>query len=101
VEITLNIPDEVARRVVSEGKDPARVALEALALESYRAERLSESALREMLGFETRMEVHAFLKQHGVYLHYDVSDLEQDQATAERLRARTQEAKDSREPRQG
>src|ERR1700680_3523503 len=86
VEITLNIPDELARQVTPEGGDPARVALEALALKGYRAERLSESAVRQMLGFETRMEVHAFLKQHGVYLHYDLADLEQDQATAEKLR---------------
>jgi len=90
VEITLNIPDELARQVTSEGKDPARVALEALALEGYRTERLSESAVRRMLGFDTRIEVHAFLKQHGVYLQYDVADLEQDQVTAEKLRGRLQ-----------
>jgi Uncharacterised protein family (UPF0175) len=76
MEITLHIPDELARLVASEGQDPARVALEALALEGYRTERLSESDLRRMLGFETRLEVHAFLKEHGVYLHYDLSDLE-------------------------
>jgi hypothetical protein len=91
VEITLNIPDELARQVTPEGGDPARVALEALALEGYRAERLSESAVRQMLGFETRMEVHAFLKKHGVYLHYDLADLEQDKLTAEKLRERLQD----------
>ena len=91
MEITLNIPDELARQVTSEGKDPARVALEALALESYRSELLSESAVRQMLGFETRVEVHDFLKQHGVYLHYDVADLEQDQVTAQKLRERLQD----------
>jgi predicted HTH domain antitoxin len=88
VEIILNIPDELARQVTSEGKDPAQVALDALAVEGYRTGRLSESAVRRMLGFETRMEVHAFLKQHGVYLHYDVADLEQDQGVAEKLRER-------------
>jgi hypothetical protein len=95
VEITLKIPDELARQVASEGKDPARVALEALALEGYRTERLSESAVRQMLGFETRMEVHAFLKQHGVYLHYGVADLEQDQVTAEKMRGRLQDERTS------
>jgi Uncharacterised protein family (UPF0175) len=65
VEITVNIPDEFARQVTPEGSDPARVALEALALEGYRAERLSESAVRQMLGFEARMEVHAFLNSMG------------------------------------
>lgn len=88
MQITLNIPDQLARQVASEGQDPARVALEALALEGYRSERLSESAVRQMLGFETRMEVHAFLKHHGVYLHYDVADLGQDTATAKKLRSK-------------
>ena len=88
MEITLNIPDELARQVTSEGSDPARVALEVLALEGYRSEQLSQSAVRQMLGFETRMEVHAFLKQHAVYLHYDIADLEQDRVTAEKLRGR-------------
>ncbi len=59
MQIALNIPDELARQVALEGRDPARVALEALALEGYGAE-LSESAVRQMLGFQTRMEVHAF-----------------------------------------
>ena len=88
MEITLKIPDELAQRVASEGKEPARVALEALALEGYRTERLSESAIRQMLGFDSRIQVHAFLKEHGVPLHYDISDLERDRKTAERRRAK-------------
>lgn len=95
MEITLKIPDELALKVASEGRDPARVALEALALEGYRAELLSESAVRQMLGFDSRMEVHAFLKEHGVYLHYDVADLEQDRVTAEKLRGRLQDERAS------
>jgi hypothetical protein len=35
MEITLSIPAELARQVPSQGKQPARVALEALALEGY------------------------------------------------------------------
>ncbi|MGD0842310.1 MAG: UPF0175 family protein [Candidatus Acidiferrales bacterium] len=101
MEITLKIPDDLARQVASKGKDPARVALEALALEGYRTGLMSESAVRQMLGFETRIDVHAFLKQHGVYLHYDVADLEQDQATAEQLRAKLQHEESSRNPRLG
>jgi hypothetical protein len=95
MEITLNIPDELARQVTPEGQDPARVALEALALEGYRTELLSESAVRQMLGFETRLEVHAFLKQHRVFLHYDLGDLEQDQATSQKARAKLLDENDS------
>jgi len=86
VEIKINIPDETAQQLASAGKDPARAALEALALEGYREELLGESAVRQMLGFATRTEVHAFLKQHGVYLHYDQSDLEHDRLAAQRFR---------------
>jgi hypothetical protein len=37
-----------------------------------------------LLGFGTRMEVHGFLKEHGVYLHYTMEDLEHDMAEAKR-----------------
>ncbi len=90
MEITFNIPNELAHQVAPEGKDPARVALEALALEGYRTELLSESAVRQMLGFQSRIEVHTFLKKHRVYLHYDVSDLNQDEETARRVRSKLQ-----------
>lgn len=86
MQITLNIPDELATQLVPVGKDPGRAALEALAIEGYRTEQLSESDIRQLLGFETRMEVHAFLKEHGAYLHYSLEDLEQDRVSA--LRAR-------------
>jgi hypothetical protein len=101
VEIILNIPDKLARQVASAGKDPACVALEALALEGYRAERLSESDVRQMLGFESRIQVHAFLKEHGVHLHYDISDLDRDRLTSERLRAKRSGPAATSEPRLG
>jgi hypothetical protein len=63
MEITLHIPDEIARQVDCEETDVARVALEALAIEGYRAEKLSETAVKRMLGFDSRLQVHAFLKE--------------------------------------
>jgi hypothetical protein len=95
MEITLNIADELARQVTPERQDPARVAQEALALEGDRTELLLESAVRQMLGFETRMEVHAFLKQHRVYLHCDLTDLEQDQGTGQNTREKLRSEKAS------
>ncbi len=38
-----------------------------------------------MLGFESRFEVHAFLKQHNTYLNYTQADLEHDLAVARNL----------------
>ena len=86
VQITLDIPDEFAAQMIADSKDLSRTALEALALEAYRTERLSESEIRQLLGFETRMEVHAFLKEHGAYLHYSLEDLEHDRESAQRMK---------------
>ncbi len=78
MDVQLQIPDDVARILQSEQPDLSRAALEALALEGYRSERLSETQVRRLLGFRTRMQVHAFLKAHSVYLNYSIHELEQD-----------------------
>ena len=91
MEVTLNIPDELAAQIISEGKDPSRSALEALALEGYRTEHISEAEIRRLLGFETRMEVHAFLKEHSAFLHYSREDADSDLETARRVRAKLQQ----------
>lgn len=101
MEVTLHIPDDIAKQLSATRADVPRRVLEAIALEGYRAEQLSESAVRQMLGFETRMEVHAFLKQHGVYLHYDVEDLERDEVTAQGFREKLREEKVSGKTRPG
>ena len=78
--ITLTLPEDIAQHLAALGEDPARAALEALALEGYRSATLSEEQIRRMLGFETRMEVHAFLKEHHVHLNYTTADLKDDLA---------------------
>jgi predicted HTH domain antitoxin len=94
--ITVEIPEGLLDRVVRAGQDPACAALEAIALEGYRSDRLSEADIRELLGFETRMEVHGFLKEHGVFLHYTEEDLEHDCAVARQAadRVRTERSVD-------
>jgi predicted HTH domain antitoxin len=78
MDVQLQIPDDVARIIQIEQPDLSRAALEALALEGYRSERLSEAQVRRMLGFRTRMQVHAFLKAHNVHLNYSTDELEKD-----------------------
>ena len=88
MQVTLTIPDDLAAQFAADGKDPARVALEALAVEGYRARHLSENEVRVMLGYGTRMQVHALLKEHDVYLNYSMSDLEQDIAASQESQVR-------------
>jgi hypothetical protein len=45
--------------------------------------------------------VHAFLKEHGVHVHYDLSDLDRDRVTSERLRAKRSGPETTGEPRLG
>lgn len=97
MQITLDIPDEMGRQIAGSAESLSRAALEALALEGYRTERLTESEICTLLGFETRMQVHAFLKAHNCFLHYTVADLEQDRQSAERTRTKRRSSGESQE----
>lgn len=85
MEVTLHIPDDVARRLASSGHDLSRRALEAFSLEEFKAGRLTEAQLRQLLGFETRDAVDGFLKAHEVWLSYTKEDLERERAALKRL----------------
>jgi predicted HTH domain antitoxin len=77
--------EDIAEQLQAQWRDPPRHALEAIAAEGYRSGALSEEEARRVLGYETRTQVHAFLKEHGVPLHYTSSDLEEDRQTLSRL----------------
>ena len=83
--ITLNLPEDIAKELSGQGTDLNQAALESLALEGYRSGHLSEEQVRRLLGFDSRFEVHAFLKQHNTYLNYTEADLESDLAVARSL----------------
>ena len=83
MEVAIHLPDDVAAAMP--WKDVSRHVVEQIALEGYREGWLSEEQVRRLLGYETRLDVHGFLKEHGVYLRYTVEDLERDRATHERL----------------
>ena len=78
MQITLELPEDIADRLGGDGNDPSRTALEGLALEGYRRGLLSESQVRRLLTCGTRYEVHGFLKEHSVPLRYTEQDLEND-----------------------
>lgn len=87
MQITLELPEDIALGLESKWKDLPRAALESLALEAYRSQVLTAAQLRRLLGFETRMQVDAFLKAHEVY-DYTAADFEQDRETFRQLRMR-------------
>ena len=80
MQITLELPEDVAQGLESKWKDLTRAALESLALEAYRSHALTAAQLRRLLGFETRMQVDVFLKEHEVY-DFTAADFEQDRET--------------------
>jgi hypothetical protein len=87
MQITLELPEDIARGLGSRWKDLPRAALESLALEAYRSRTLTAAQLRRLLGFATRTQVDAFLKEHEVY-DFTVADFEQDRETLRQLRTR-------------
>ncbi|MGP8247747.1 MAG: UPF0175 family protein [Bryobacteraceae bacterium] len=87
MQITLELPEDIAQGLGSRWKDLPRAALESLALEGYRSRALTAAQLRRLLGFETRMQVDAFLKDHEIY-DFTAADFDQDRETLRHLRAR-------------
>jgi len=78
MEITLTIPDEFASQIVPAGLDPSRQALEDMAVEAYRAHRLTGAQLCRVLGIPSRCDLDTFLKSRGVWLEYTVEDFRRE-----------------------
>ena len=78
MEVTINLPEDVAKVFLNNGENLEREVLEATALEGYREGKLSQAQVRRMLGFATDMQVDVFLKEHQIYLEYDLEDLKRE-----------------------
>jgi hypothetical protein len=83
MEIAIYLPDDMAQEIT--WQDIPRPVLKQIALEGYQDGHLSEEQVRRLLGSETRLEVHGFLKEHDVPLRYTLEDLEKDRETHRRL----------------
>ena len=66
MNLTIQIPDELARELAAIGGDLARRALEGFALEEFKSGRLTKAALRLLLDFSTSDQLERFLSAHGV-----------------------------------
>ena len=81
MDVTFQIPDDLANSVAAAGDLPRR-ALEAFALEELRAGRITEPQLCEMLGIP-RIALDGFLKSHGIFQEYTMEDFERERAALE------------------
>jgi hypothetical protein len=78
MNLTVEIPDDLAHQLSSTGIDLSRRALEAFALEEYKSGHLTEDALRRMLGFTTRYQLDGFLKSHDIWVDYSIEDFRRE-----------------------
>jgi len=85
MQVTIDLPQDISASLEERWGDVSRRALEALAVEGYRTGALSEAQVKRLLGFESRFQVHALLKDHRVPLRYTEADLQEDLAAHREL----------------
>ena len=66
MEISVQLPEDIARSIADNPPALQRALLEGLALEGVRSGRISRGQARRLLGLSTRYEVDGFLKVHGI-----------------------------------
>jgi predicted HTH domain antitoxin len=86
--VSIDIPDDLERRLRAGWADLPRRALEAVAIEAYRTQALTTAEVGRLLGFESRWEVEAFLSRGRVPLDYGEADLRKDVASIRTARGR-------------
>lgn len=85
MDLTIQIPDELAGRLSAEGSDLSRRALEAFAADEYKQGHLTKQDLTQLLGLETSYQLDGFLKEHAIWIEYTMEDLERERETFRRL----------------
>jgi hypothetical protein len=86
MRITVELPEDIARTFAADSRSLSRAAIEALAIEGVRSGKLSTGQARRLLGFNTRMQVDGFLKDHGVYLPLTIENVEREAKLSRRFR---------------
>lgn len=84
MQITMELPDQVARQWGDTPDMISRHMLEDAAVERYREGRLSHRQIGDLLGLDY-WQTETFLQQRGVPLNYSPDDLEADRATLGKL----------------
>lgn len=88
MQVTVELPDHVARQWGETPDAVGRHVMEDAAIEGYRGGRLSHRQVGSMLGLDY-WETEQFLKKRGVPLNYSAADLEADNATLDKILAQS------------
>lgn len=96
----MDLPDAAVGQLAEEGRDLSRAALEALAIDAYRTNRITAHQLCQLLEIPSRYQLDGFLKQHGVPLEYSIDDFEREGATSARLWEKRQAERATEDDRQ-
>jgi hypothetical protein len=86
MQVSLEIPEDLGRRIAADASQLTRAALEALALEAIRAGKLTVPQARRLLGIASRYEMDGFLKAHGVFLELTLEGVRRDSEVARAFR---------------
>lgn len=87
VEITIQLPDNLADSFGETPDARSRHVLENTAIEEYRVGRLSQRQVGEILGLDY-WQTEKFLTEHKVALNYHLEDLAVDRDTLEAVLGR-------------
>ena len=76
MNVQIKIPDEIFS---PENSATARQILEIVALEGYKSKQLTTEQVKQILEFETRLEVYDFLAKNSVaWIDYSIEDAERE-----------------------
>lgn len=84
MQITLELPDDVAESLAHDRPDVSRVILERIAIEGCRSGALSVGQAAELFG-TSHDEVDGLLRRAGVYLDYTLEDWKPTAQTIDNL----------------
>ena len=84
MQVTVEMPDQVARQWGETPDAVGRHVMEAAAIEGYRAGRLTQRQVGAMLGLDY-WQTETFLNERAVPLNYSAADLAADHTTLEKL----------------
>ena len=85
MQVTLNIPDIIARQLTPDKAGLSRVIVENMAAQAYRSGILSSREVSLLLAHESRWETEDFLSAHDAWPGLTAEDAAEDSRTLSRL----------------